>query len=215
MLLLMVAFAARFTIAYSQDTVHSVDYRILKTLQENRTPVGDRLWVSVSNTFVLSPAVPVALGVGGLVAKDPSVKESLYVNATEAGAAWIINAGVTMGLKAMLGRKRPWVAYSGDLVCLQEVRSYSFPSGHTSFAFTSATSLSLLYPQWYVVLPAYLWAGAVAFSRLYIGAHYPSDVLAGALIGVGSALFAHYIRLRLAPPPLQTYTPALSVAFRF
>ena len=63
----------------------------------------------------------------------------------------------------------------------------SFPSGHTSFAFATATSLSIKYPRWYVIAPSYLWAGAVGYSRMNLGVHYPSDVLAGAMLGAGSA----------------------------
>jgi membrane-associated phospholipid phosphatase len=50
-----------------------------------------------------------------------------------------------------------------------------------------STSLSVAYPKWYVIAPAYTWAAGVAYSRLALGAHYPSDVLAGAIIGSGSA----------------------------
>ncbi|MFY7909200.1 MAG: phosphatase PAP2 family protein, partial [Emticicia sp.] len=50
-----------------------------------------------------------------------------------------------------------------------------------------ATSLSLTFRKWYVVIPAYTWASAAAYSRLHLGVHYPSDVLAGAAIGAGSA----------------------------
>ncbi|HSC36729.1 MAG TPA: phosphatase PAP2 family protein, partial [Chitinophagaceae bacterium] len=64
---------------------------------------------------------------------------------------------------------------------------YSFPSGHTSSAFAMATSISMSYPKWYVIAPCYLWAGTVGVSRIVLGVHYPSDVLAGALVGMGSA----------------------------
>jgi len=57
--------------------------------------------------------------------------------------------------------------------------SSSFPSGHTTAAFETATSLSLNFPKWYVIIPAYTWAGAVGYSRLYLGVHYPSDIAAG------------------------------------
>lgn len=192
------------------------DYRVLKTLQDSRTPACNTFWVTVSNTFVLSPAVPVSLGVGSWVASDPLTKQTLFANASEAGGAWLLNAGLTMGLKYLVSRPRPWVAYEGDLFCLQKVGSPSFPSGHTSFAFVAATSLSLLYPRWYVVAPAYLWATAVGFSRLYVGAHFPSDVLAGALIGTGSALLVHWLHSRytrqntpLAPPPDAVVIPVV------
>ena len=115
-----------------------------------------------------------------------------------------------MGLKSLVGRPRPYVTYQGDLVCLQKVASSSFPSGHTSFAFSTATMLSLLYPRWYVVATSYLWAAAVGFSRMYIGAHYPSDVLAGALIGTASAVAVHLLRQRLAQSN-PNLTPANAV----
>ena len=69
----------------------------------------------------------------------------------------------------------------------------SFPSGHTSLAFSTAASLSIQFNKWYVTLPAYLWAGSVAYSRMYLGVHYPTDVLGGAAVGIGSAYLAHWL----------------------
>lgn len=65
------------------------------------------------------------------------------------------------------------------------------PSGHTSTAFATATSLSLAYPKWYVVAPSFVWAGAIGYSRMHLGVHYPSDVLAGAIVGSGSAYLTY------------------------
>ena len=70
----------------------------------------------------------------------------------------------------------------------------SFPSGHTSTAFSMATSISFQNKKWYIVLPAYLWATTVGYSRLYLGVHYPSDVFAGALIGVGSVYINNWLQ---------------------
>ena len=177
---------------HDRDT-QCVDYKILKYLQNHRTPARNRFWLTVSNSFVLSPAPLLGMFVGGLCADDRNSSETLYSNAGESAVSVLLNSGLTMGAKSLVRRPRPWVAYDGDLVCLQTVRSTSFPSGHTSLTFAAATSLSLAYPEWYVVIPSYLWAGAVGFSRMYIGAHYPSDVLAGALLGAGSALLVHYV----------------------
>ena len=65
------------------------------------------------------------------------------------------------------------------------------PSGHTSTAFATATSLSLAYPKWYVVAPSFIWAGTIGYSRMHLGVHYPSDVVVGALVGSGSAFLCY------------------------
>ena len=67
------------------------------------------------------------------------------------------------------------------------------PSGHTSGAFATATALSLKYPEWYVIVPSYLWASSVGLSRMHLGLHYPTDVLAGAVLGAGSAYLTYKV----------------------
>ena len=61
----------------------------------------------------------------------------------------------------------------------------SFPSGHTTEAFAAATVFAEQYPRWEVVVPVYAAAGAVGFSRMYANQHWGSDVVAGALLGIG------------------------------
>jgi undecaprenyl-diphosphatase len=100
--------------------------------------------------------------------------------------AFVLSSVITQVTKNIVKRERPFDKYS-FIVKRSSGGGYSFPSGHTSAAFTTATSLSLLFPKWYVVVPAYLWAGSVGYARMYQGVHYPSDVLAGALVGAGSA----------------------------
>lgn len=216
--LLALLFALAFTASYAQTSpVDSLDYRILKTLQQHRTPVANRLWVSVSNSFPLAVLPTVGYAVGSACVSDAQQSQTLLGNTFQSGLALTINAAATMALKNILARPRPWVAYPDSLVCLQRVSSASFPSGHTSFAFTAAVTLSLLHPRWYVVLPAALWASAVGYSRLYIGAHYPSDVLAGAVIGTCSALLAHALCSRkqstAAAPPVDILLPVAQLRF--
>lgn len=74
--------------------------------------------------------------------------------------------------------------------------SYSFPSGHTSSSFAIATSLTLRYPDnaW-LIAGSYTYAVLVSLGRMYWGVHYPSDVLAGMLVGAGSAALIYSLRV--------------------
>jgi undecaprenyl-diphosphatase len=84
-------------------------------------------------------------------------------------------------LQRLFERQRPDVA---RLVALPH--SHSFPSGHASTSFACATVLALLEPR--LRVPALVLAAAIAFSRLYVGVHYPTDVLAGAVLGTATGL---------------------------
>ncbi len=83
---------------------------------------------------------------------------------------------------------------SGKVTPLREqtATGYSFPSGHTQTISTWSTALAIRYRRWYFAVFAALAIPLVAFSRLYLGAHYPSDVLAAMLIGVGLAFALSY-----------------------
>ena len=104
--------------------------------------------------------------------------------------------GVLIGnvaLKNLFLRSRPcWLDPSVRLL-ISVPRDYSFPSGHTATAFALATSLCVKYPKWYVIGPSALWACSVGMSRMNEGVHYPSDVLAGAVIGAGCAVVNIYV----------------------
>ena len=89
-------------------------------------------------------------------------------------------------LQPVFGRERPFVRSPEVAVIGDRPTSGSFPSGHTANAFAGAVILSR-----FAVAPALAWwvlAGAIAYSRLYLGVHYPSDVAAGALVGIACAL---------------------------
>jgi membrane-associated phospholipid phosphatase len=107
----------------------------------------------------------------------------------------LVSGFVTISMKYAIQRDRPFVTYP-DIQKLTGAGSPSFPSGHTSEAFATATSLSLAFPKWYVIAPSFLWASAAGYSRMHLGVHYPSDVLVGALVGAGSAWLCHELNKR-------------------
>jgi membrane-associated phospholipid phosphatase len=171
----------------------NLDIHILRYLNSPVRNLSDKFFQFVSNSAVfLEVGIPVGIGTTGLIKQDDeTVRKACLI----VGAA-AISSGITLAVKYSVNRKRPFVTYP-DIAKKSAAGSPSFPSGHTSGAFSLATSLTLSYPKWYIIVPAYSWAGTVAFSRMDLGVHYPSDVLAGALIGSGSAWLTHYINKKL------------------
>lgn len=90
--------------------------------------------------------------------------------------------GLAAIVKSLVGEKRP--DDPDPLIVIPH--SHSFPSGHTATAFAGATVLSWLEPR---AAPAfYVLAAAIAYSRLYVGVHFPLDVVGGLAIGLATAL---------------------------
>lgn len=97
--------------------------------------------------------------------------ERMFETGKLGAAAFMEAAFVAYSLKKIVGRPRP----------LDEAEKDSFPSGHTTVAFTMATVVGHEYTK--LRIPLYVAALGTAFSRIYSGRHYPSDVIAGAFIG--------------------------------
>jgi membrane-associated phospholipid phosphatase len=172
---------------FQQAGAQNCDIDLLRDINIGRDTRLDPAFEVVSDAVApVAVGVPVMLLGMSLVKKDTlGINKSIYAGASLLSAEVMVSI-----LKYSIDRQRPYETYP-DIENVTHAASPSFPSGHTSTAFSLATSLSIAYPKWYVIVPSYAWALAVAYSRLHLGVHYPSDVLAGALIGAGSAYLCY------------------------
>jgi undecaprenyl-diphosphatase len=121
-------------------------------------------------------------------------------------------------LKPLFGRLRPCHpdALAAGARCLDGTKSsFSFPSAHAMNIFAQAILLARLYPAGGIFF--YLFAALIGLSRIYIGVHYPLDVIGGAAAGsaIGAGIYAIYAQLskrRLVVGPIQRRPPGPSEA---
>ncbi len=98
-------------------------------------------------------------------------------------------------IKKVVERPRPFdtpgALLDGDSLLISRPSQFSFPSGHTGSSFASAVSILLYNRKWGI--PALILACLIAFSRLYVYVHFPTDIMAGAILGTLSALIAFFL----------------------
>lgn len=159
-----------------------MDHQILVAISHLACPPLDVFFKSL--TF---------LGNGGLIWLTLTLGLLLYRRTRP--TAWIVFVSLlaaalitTRGLKPLFMRVRPYLRYHFPII-IAAPGGTSFPSGHAASSFAAAWACFRLYHERHPRCCAALLmlAGAIAFSRLYLYVHYPSDVLAGALLGMAVA----------------------------
>ncbi len=122
---------------------------------------------------------------------------------TRIGAAILIAESLSGALKVWIGRDRPPLSDPTPKPLVDLPSTSSFPSGHATVSFACATVLALAVPR--LRTPLFALAALIAYSRVYVGVHYPADVLAGAALGVGIAIALRMLAgaLRRSAPPTQ------------
>lgn len=182
---LLIAVLLLCIISFSQNW----DINLLKDINPQNS--NSSLWkASTSSAYPISVGIPVGMWVVSKINHDKKTELKSY----EVAGSVVIAAVATEGLKVIINRNRPYIKYPLDIHPYDNSETgKSFPSAHTSLAFATATSLSITCKKWYIVVPAYAWAAGVGYSRLYQGEHYPSDVLAGAVVGAVSAWLSHWL----------------------
>lgn len=132
---------------------------------------GGRFWIGLS-ILLLIPKKTRKAGIAALLAM---ILNLLFTNVV---------------LKNMVARTRPYEVIEGLRILIDPEKSFSFPSGHTASSFAAAYAYYRCSTQKRWGIAALVLAGLIGFSRLYVGVHYPTDVIGGALIGIFAAWLA-------------------------
>lgn len=177
-------FVCFFCLLFTRVSAQNFDINLLKPINKNETNFKNKyLELNASSVSPLSVGIPAGIAIAGFITHNTQLqKDALYM-----GGAFIVSSIITQGTKRIVNRKRPFETYSFIVKRDDESGGLSFPSGHTSAAFCTATSVALRYRKWYFVVPSYVFAVSTGWARMYQGVHYPTDVLAGAVVGAGSA----------------------------
>jgi len=157
----------------------SLDIGILKAIYENRNPLLDSTFVVITNSAgALAFGIPGILLIIALLKKNTVLRRTALLMLIPVA----ISAIVANILKYTMDLPRPYEIYP-FIHKLSVGGSPSFPSGHTADVFAFATAAGLVFRKWYIIVPSLIWAVLVSYSRMSLGVHFPSDVLAGAMIG--------------------------------
>lgn len=172
----------------------NIDVKIFRAINNGRNGFSNTV-IPITDKSVLPVSIALPLGFMGI----SRIKDNYYDE--NSGVLLLLSeitsAGFTFGMKQLFKRERPFVMLGN--VYHNKYNSptdrYSFPSGHTATAFSIATSLTLRYPDKPVIIAiSYLYAAIIGYGRMYLGVHYPSDVLGGMIIGSGSAALIYSLR---------------------
>lgn len=172
----------------------SFEFQILDFLQELHTSLLDTGMIFVSKLGDKG-AVWIVLAI--LLLLIPKTRRAGILVA----AALILDLLLcNLALKPLVARVRPYDVKEGIELLVSKPGDFSFPSGHTAASFAAASALWFTKEKrlW---IPAFVLAVLIAFSRLYLYVHYPTDVLGGALLGVFCGWLAMRITARWTSVP--------------
>ena len=178
------------------------DQAILHDVNNGRVSAFDSFFILVTNTSSY-----VALAAIAIVFLWSYVKRSTVLRRSgwQLLLTFLLAFVVIKSLKYSIDRTRPFDEHT-TVEQLVEIDTPSFPSGHTLESAAMATAIVLLFTNKALWAFAISWAMSVAFSRILLGVHYPSDVMAGIILGILVALTCHWTFLKRYPASLKHQT---------
>ncbi len=167
------------------DRIKAWDNRILTILSQKHTPVLNKIMVIITTTGNYG-YVWFALSIPLLI-----INRSRLTGLTMILAMLITGLTGEITIKHVVARVRPCNREFGKDLLIKHPAHYSFPSGHTASSFAVSMVMFFMLPALFV--PVVIYAVLMAFSRMYLLVHYPTDVIAGAILGVICGTAAVYV----------------------
>lgn len=166
------------------EKIHNKDSSLLRILNINlKCKVLDTLMVPI--TYLGSLTFMCIFCLALLLSKD----EFITLYAINCVITLVVGALCTQIIKKIVNRARPFLKIDNLHIKKIGIDKYSFPSGHTCAAFSLAVMTRYFFPTFFTI--AISLSTLVGFSRMYLGVHYPTDVLIGMFLGVISSVLVH------------------------
>jgi len=167
-----------------------MDFKILYLINNLHSPLLDKIMVFITK-----------LGDAGIIWIALAIVLLFIKKTRKCGILMLISLilGLILGnvlLKNLIQRPRPCWIDNNILLLIPNPVDYSFPSGHTLASFEAAIMIFLHNKKWGV--PAIILAILIAFSRMYLFVHFPTDILAGAILGIAISICVYYGYKRIA-----------------
>ena len=173
------------------ELINSIDIATMEFVQNNlHNPIMDKVMIFITS---LGDAgfIWILIALGLLINKKYRKVGITLLVALVLGV--ILGNGI---LKNIIERSRPFINMEGINLLIKAPTSYSFPSGHTTSSFAAALVLSMNFKNKTVYI--FILAALIAFSRVYLGVHFPTDIIAGIILGLSCGYIAIFIGKKIS-----------------
>lgn len=167
--------------------VKEMEISILDWIQSMRTPIGDAvipIITKLGNVGIIWILLSVVLLI------NPKTRKSGAIVAAALCVEFVLCNGI---LKNLFRRIRPCDVNTAIQLLIKRPKDFSFPSGHTAVSFAAVAALMFAGEKKKLWLPALVLAVFIAFSRLYLYVHYPTDILGGIVVGIFAGYAGNWI----------------------